>query len=85
MTIIFILGSALFIIGGALVGWNVNKLSLAIMINMIFGFSAMFLVESVAFLSEKQGAYKQLHNKYTIRYVVDEQGNVCDSVIVNFE
>ena len=85
MVTIFILGSVLFIIGGAVVGWNVNKLWVAIMINMIFGFSVMLLVDSVAFLSEKHGAYKQLHNEYTIRYVVDEQGNVCDSVIVNFE
>ena len=85
MVTIFILGSALFIIGGAVVGWNVNKLWLAIMINFIFGCSVMLLVNSVAFLSEKHGAYKQLHNKYTIRYVVDKQGNVCDSIIVNFE
>lgn len=81
---VFILGAILFFVGEAFVCFNINKLWLSLMISFIFGCSVMLLILSVSYLSEKQGAYKQLHNEYTIRYLVDKQGNVCDTTIINF-
>ena len=81
---VFILGGILFIVGEVFICFNINKLWLSIMITFIFGCSLMLLIVSVSYLSEKQGAYKQLRNEYTIRYIVDKQGNVCDTTIINF-
>lgn len=81
----FIAGVTLWFIGCFYLGYMVRRPWMAIVLPCIFGVSTTIITKAVYDGGEKQGAYKQLRGEYTLVYHVDDQGNICDTVIVEVE
>lgn len=81
----FIAGVTLWFIGCFYMGYTIKRLWITIVIICTLGVSATLLIKAVYDGGEKQGAYKQLRGEYTLVYHVDDQGNICDTVIVEVE
>lgn len=81
----FIAGVTLWFIGCFYLGYTVRRLWMAIVLSGIFGVSTTIITKVVYDGGEKLGAYKQLRGEYTLVYHVDDQGNICDTVIVEVE
>lgn len=78
-------GVTLWFIGCFYLGYMIRRLWMAIVILCIFGVSTSLLLKATFDDGEKRGAYKQLRGEYTLVYHVDDQGNICDTIIVEFK
>lgn len=81
----FRIGVTLWFICCFYIGYLVRRIWMAIVIVCTLGVSATLLIKAVSNDSEKRGAYKQLRGEYTLVYHVDDQGNICDTIIVEVE
>lgn len=83
--IISLVGGILWCIGFLALGYMVKRLWAAIVISLVLVTAELLICKSASHVSEKLGAYKQLRGEYTLVYHVDDQGNICDTVIVEVE